>query len=111
MILFGEASLRHALTQDVAHVHHERNHQGKGKVLRFPPIRRDTGRAGPLQGRERLGGLWKYYECEAACIFWPHGYSLRLVEASCKGGSIPSQLYGKHLRLFPRSFRHVCRKS
>jgi putative transposase len=29
LILFGEASLRHALTQYVAHFHHERNHQGK----------------------------------------------------------------------------------
>src|SRR5437879_628300 len=28
MILCGEASLRHALTQYVAHFHHERNHQG-----------------------------------------------------------------------------------
>jgi len=28
LILFGEASLRHALTQYVAHFHHERNHQG-----------------------------------------------------------------------------------
>ena len=27
LILFGEASLRHALTQYVAHFHHERNHQ------------------------------------------------------------------------------------
>lgn len=31
MILFGEGSLRHALTQYVTHVHHERNHQGKGQ--------------------------------------------------------------------------------
>jgi len=36
LILFGEASLRHALTQYVAHFHHERNHQGKGNVLLFP---------------------------------------------------------------------------
>ena len=66
MILFGEASLRHALTQYVEHLHHERNHQGKGNVLLFPTISRDTVRAGPLQCRERLGGLLKYYECEAA---------------------------------------------
>jgi transposase InsO family protein len=66
LILFGEASLRHALTQYVAHFHHERNHQGKGNVLLFPTVNHDAERAGPLQCRERLGGLLKYYTCEAA---------------------------------------------
>jgi putative transposase len=36
LILFGQASLRHVLTQYVEHFHHERNHQGKGNVLLFP---------------------------------------------------------------------------
>jgi site-specific recombinase XerD len=36
LILFGEASLRHALHEYVEHYHHERNHQGKGNVLLFP---------------------------------------------------------------------------
>ena len=31
LILFGEASLQHALHEYVEHYHHERNHQGKGK--------------------------------------------------------------------------------
>jgi putative transposase len=66
VILCGEAALRHALTQYVAHVHHERNHQGKGNVLLFPTVNQDAERAGPLQCRERLGGLLKYYTCEAA---------------------------------------------
>jgi putative transposase len=66
LILFGETSLRHALTQYVAHFHHERNHQGKGNVLLFPMVNQDAERAGPLQCRERLGGLLKYYTCEAA---------------------------------------------
>jgi putative transposase len=66
VILFGEASLRHALTQYVAHFHHERNHQGKGNVLLFPTVSQDAERAGPIQCRERLGGLLKYYTCEAA---------------------------------------------
>jgi putative transposase len=66
LILFGEASLRHALTQYVAHFHHERNHQGKGNVLLFPPVSQDTARQGPVQCRERLGGLLKYYERAAA---------------------------------------------
>ena len=66
LILFGEASLRHALTQYVAHFHHERNHQGKGNVLLFPTVNQDAERAGPLQCRERLGGLLQYYTYEAA---------------------------------------------
>jgi putative transposase len=66
LILFGEASLRHALTQYVDHFHHERNHQGKGNVLLFPPVSQDKAHAGPLRCRERLGGLLKYYEHDAA---------------------------------------------
>jgi transposase InsO family protein len=65
-ILFGEASLRHVLTQYEEHFHHERNHQGKGNVLLFPSASQDTIRAGPLQCRERLGGLLKYYHRDAA---------------------------------------------
>jgi len=66
LILCGEASLRHALTQYVAHFHHERNHQGKGNALLFPTVSPDAERAGPIQCHERLGGLLKYYTCEAA---------------------------------------------
>jgi len=66
VILFGEASLHHALTQYVEHFHHERNHQGKGHVLLFPVVSPGTARQGPVQCRERLGGLLKYYEREAA---------------------------------------------
>jgi transposase InsO family protein len=66
LILCGEASLRHALTQYVEHFHHERNHQGKGNVLLVPVISQDPERAGPMQCRERLGGLLKYYACDAA---------------------------------------------
>jgi putative transposase len=66
VILFGEASLRHALAHYVGHFHHERNHQGKGNVLLFPAVSQDHERAGPVQCRERLGGLLKYYTREAA---------------------------------------------
>jgi transposase InsO family protein len=66
LILCGEASLRHALTQDVEHVHHERTHQGKGNVLLLPAVSHDTERQGLIQCRERLGGLLKYYAREAA---------------------------------------------
>ena len=65
VILFGERSLRRALSEYVEHYHAERNHQGKGNVLLFPRsanIRRD----GPVQCRERLGGLLRYYHQEAA---------------------------------------------
>ena len=66
MILFGEASLRHTLQEYVEHYHHERNHQGKGNVLLCPMSRTDERRTGPIHCRERLGGLLKYYTCEAA---------------------------------------------
>ena len=66
MILFGASALRHALTHYVAHFHHERTHQGKGNVLLFPRVSPDTGRPGPIQCRERLGGLLQYYARAAA---------------------------------------------
>src|SRR6266571_9508400 len=49
MILCGEGSLRHALTQYVTHFHHERNHQGKGNVLLFPVLSPAPEREGPIQ--------------------------------------------------------------
>jgi hypothetical protein len=66
LILFGERSLRHVLTQYVTHFHHERHHQGKGNVLLFPAVSQEAEREGPMQCRERLGGLLKYYTREAA---------------------------------------------
>jgi transposase InsO family protein len=66
LILFGEGALRHTLAAYIAHYHHERNHQGKDNVLLFPTARADERRTGPIHGRERLGGLLKYYVREAA---------------------------------------------
>jgi transposase InsO family protein len=67
MILFGEHSLWHVLNEYVDHYHQERNHQGKGNILLFPlPSRRAGEHDGLIQCRERLGGLLKYYEREAA---------------------------------------------
>jgi putative transposase len=66
VILFGERSLRRALNEYVEHYHAERNHQGKGNVLLFPrgtDIRHDQH---PVQCRERLGGLPRYYHQKAA---------------------------------------------
>ena len=65
VILFGERSLRQALSEYIEHFHAERNHQGKGNVLLFPrntEIRREES----VQCRERLGGLLRYYHQEAA---------------------------------------------
>ena len=65
VILFGERSLRRALSNYVDHFHAERNHQGKGNVLLFPRDRQ-RHREGSVQCRERLGGLLRYYHREAA---------------------------------------------
>ena len=66
LVLIGEASLRHILRQYVEHLHRERHHQGKGNVLLCPTIRHDTERTGPMQCHERLGGLLKYDDYDAA---------------------------------------------
>jgi transposase InsO family protein len=65
VVLFGEASLRRALGEYVEHYHAERNHQGKGNILLFPR-RANIHHAKPVQCRERLGGLLRYYHQEAA---------------------------------------------
>jgi putative transposase len=64
--LFGEGALRHALKEYVDHYHHERPHQGKGNALLFSGPRQRSQGEGPLRCRERLGGLLKYYDREAA---------------------------------------------
>src|SRR5215472_12010875 len=54
---------RIALTQFQKHYHSERNHQGKGNVLLFPRAEEiPRGRRSPIECRERLGGLLKYYQ-------------------------------------------------
>jgi hypothetical protein len=66
LILFGEASLRRALTDFVDHFHGERNHQGKGNVLLFPSEK--VGQQKPrsrVRCRQRLGGLLRYYSYAA----------------------------------------------
>jgi hypothetical protein len=65
LILFGERSLRRALREYVSHFHAERNHQGKGNVLLFPQDLAQRG-TGSVQCHERLGGLLRYYDREAA---------------------------------------------
>jgi transposase InsO family protein len=65
LILFGENSLRRALTEYVAHFHSERNHQGLGNRL-IRPDPAHVGTAGAVQCRERLGGMLNYYYRAAA---------------------------------------------
>jgi len=66
LILFGERSLKRALHHYELHYHGERNHQGKDNLLLFPVLSRPTQRRGKVRCRERLGGLLKFYEGEAA---------------------------------------------
>jgi len=65
-ILFGEKSLRHVLNEYLAHYHAERPHQGKGNVILFPGPRPEGAADGPIECRERLGGILKFYHREAA---------------------------------------------
>ena len=65
VVLFGERSLRRAVCEYVEHYHAERNHQGKGNILLFPRCA-NTHHEKPVQCRERLGGLLRYYHQEAA---------------------------------------------
>ena len=58
LILFGEPSLRRAISEYVSHYHLERNHQGlENKLIAGNP----TIGAGEIECHERLGGLLKYY--------------------------------------------------
>jgi len=60
IILFGEASLHHAVEHFIVHYHRERNHQGLANRLIQP--RESVGRCyGTIQCRQRLGGLLRYY--------------------------------------------------
>jgi hypothetical protein len=55
IILFGERSLRRALSEYVEHYYAERNHQGKSNVLLFPRGT-ETRRGGPVQCRSDWAG-------------------------------------------------------
>jgi len=65
MILFGEKSLRRAIQEFVVHYRRERNHQGLDNQLIFPETI-DSDRSGPIERRQRLGGMLNYYYREAA---------------------------------------------
>jgi putative transposase len=65
MILFGEESLRTAISDFVAHYHTERNHQGLANRLISPETGHLTN-SGQVQRRQRLGGMLNYYYRSAA---------------------------------------------
>jgi len=65
LIFFGEKSLRRALTQFEEHYHTERNHQGlENNIIDFRE--ESDSLKGPVQCRERLGGMLRYYYRDAA---------------------------------------------
>jgi putative transposase len=66
LILFGERSLRYALTAYTMHYHAERPHQGISNIIPFPTSPPANNREGTIQCHERLGGLLKYYGLRAA---------------------------------------------
>ena len=62
LILFGEASLRRAVTEFIEYYHLERPHQRKGNQLLFPSPVSPPAHAGRVQCHDRLGGLLKFYQ-------------------------------------------------
>ena len=65
MVLLGERSLRRAVQQFVAHYHFERNHRGLDNQLIFPD-KSAANPGAPIECRQRLGGMLKYYYRRAA---------------------------------------------
>jgi transposase InsO family protein len=65
LILFGERSIRRALSDYSIHYLSERNHQGVDNQL-LTPSNVVPFPAGPIHRRERLGGMLSFYHREAA---------------------------------------------
>ena len=64
MVLLGEPHLRAAVRAFMHHYHEERPHQGLGNKLLAPKT--TVIGTGPIECRERLGGLLTFYYREAA---------------------------------------------
>ena len=58
MIFMGQASLRSAIGEYMAHYHEERNHQGLGNRLIRPRL---ATHAALIRRHARLGGMLNYY--------------------------------------------------
>ena len=65
MIVFGEPSLRRAVSEFLKHYHRERNHQGLQNKL-IDASEGVGSETGSIQCRERLGGMLRYYYRDAA---------------------------------------------
>jgi transposase InsO family protein len=66
IVPLGEAHLRMAIGEYVAHYHGERNHQGLGNILIDPAAREPANGNGGVRRHERLGGLLNFYTRRAA---------------------------------------------
>jgi hypothetical protein len=65
MIFVGQASLRRAIGEYMAHFHEERNHQGlENRLIRGKPAIASNDAA--IHRRTRLGGMLSYYHRVAA---------------------------------------------
>ncbi len=64
LVLLGEAHLRLAVREYVAHYNEERPHQGLDGRFVAPPA--NENRAGEIECNKRLGGLLRYYRRRAA---------------------------------------------
>ena len=64
VIPLGRRHLSKLVTEYAKHYHHERPHQGVGNRLLLPESAANGD--GPIQRRQRLGGLLSYYTREAA---------------------------------------------
>jgi hypothetical protein len=67
LILFGEVSLRTAIQDFILRYHRERDHQGlDNRLIKPEPGLEKTAQTGPVQRRERMGGMRNYYYRAAA---------------------------------------------
>lgn len=65
MIFVGQASLRHAVDEFMAHYHQERNHQGLGnRLIRATAVA--AANDGAIDRRARLGAMLNFYYRQAA---------------------------------------------
>ena len=65
IVPLGERHLRRIITAYVEHYHRERNHQGLNNQLIVAPAANENV-LGPVQCRERLGGMLRFYYRDAA---------------------------------------------
>jgi putative transposase len=65
IVPLGERHLRRIITEYVAHYHRERNHPSLNNRLIVPRAANENT-VGPVQCRERLGGMLRFYYRDAA---------------------------------------------